>query len=68
MCAVDDRGAIEICLREKGALTKKRLGNTAVEQCSAISNRSIASALKRFKSGLCYLKLCITSGSTQKVL
>jgi len=25
-----DRGAIEICLSEKGALAKKRLGNTAL--------------------------------------
>jgi len=28
MCAPQGRGAIEICLPEKGALVKKRLGNT----------------------------------------
>ena len=28
MCARDGRGAIEICLSEKGALAKKRLRNT----------------------------------------
>jgi len=27
---MDGRGAIEICLSEKGALAKKRLGNTAL--------------------------------------
>jgi len=30
MCARHGRGAIEICLSEKGALAKKRLGNTGV--------------------------------------
>jgi len=30
MCAMDGRGAIEICLSEKGALAKKGLGNTAL--------------------------------------
>jgi len=32
MCARHGRGAIEICLSEKGALAKKRLGNTDIEQ------------------------------------
>jgi len=31
MCAKHGRGAIEICLSEKGALAKKRLGNTDVD-------------------------------------
>jgi len=31
MCARHGRGAIEICLSEKGALAKKRLGNTDVQ-------------------------------------
>ena len=31
MCARDGRKAIEIFLSEKGALAKKRLGNTALE-------------------------------------
>jgi len=30
MCARHGRGAIEICLLEKGALAKKRSGNTAL--------------------------------------
>jgi len=30
MCARHGRGAIEICLSEKGALAKKRLGNTGI--------------------------------------
>jgi len=30
MCARHGRGAIEICLSEKGALAKKRLGNTVL--------------------------------------
>jgi len=30
MCARDGRGAIEICLSEKGALAKKRLRNTVL--------------------------------------
>ena len=30
MCARHGRGAIEICLSEKGALAKKRLGKTAL--------------------------------------
>jgi len=30
MCAKHGRGAIEICLSEKRALTKKRLGNTGL--------------------------------------
>jgi len=30
--AMDGRGAIEICLSEKGALAKKRLGNTEINQ------------------------------------
>jgi len=38
------------------------------EQCSAINNLSIASALQLSKSGLCNLKLCVTLGSIQKVL
>jgi len=33
MCARDSRGAIEICLSEKGALAKKRLRNTALHNC-----------------------------------
>jgi len=31
MCAGHCRGAIEICLSEKGELAKKRLGNTELE-------------------------------------
>ena len=31
MCARHGRGAIEICLSEKAALAKKRLGNTALD-------------------------------------
>ena len=31
MCARYGKGAIEICLPEKGALAKKRLGNTDIE-------------------------------------
>ena len=31
MCARHGRGAIEICLSEKGALAKERLGSTAVK-------------------------------------
>jgi len=31
MWARDGRGAIEICLSEKGALAKKRLGNTGIQ-------------------------------------
>jgi len=30
ICARHERGAIEICLSEKGALAKKRLGNTGL--------------------------------------
>jgi len=30
MCARHGRGAIEICLLEKGVLAKKRLGNTGL--------------------------------------
>jgi len=30
MCARDSSGAIEICLSEKGALAKKRLGKTGI--------------------------------------
>jgi len=30
MCARHGRGAIEICLSEKGALAKKRLGSTSL--------------------------------------
>jgi len=40
MCARHGRGSIEICLSEKGALAKNRLGNTAVEQsafCTQVS-------------------------------
>jgi len=33
MCAMHGRGAIEICLSEKGALAKKRLGNTDLIEC-----------------------------------
>ena len=32
MCAGHGRGAIEICLSEKGVLAKKRMGNTDLEQ------------------------------------
>jgi len=39
-----------------------------VEQCSAINNLNIASALQLFRSGLCNLKLCVTLGSMQKLL
>jgi len=38
------------------------------EQCSAINNLSIASALQLSKSGLCNSKLCVTLGNMQKVL
>jgi len=38
------------------------------EQCSAINNLSIVSALEFSKSGLCNLKLCVTLGGMQKVL
>jgi len=31
MCTRDGRGAIEICMSEKGALAKKRLGNTGLQ-------------------------------------
>jgi len=31
MCARDGKGAIEICLSEKGILAKRRLGNTDVQ-------------------------------------
>ena len=33
MCAMDGRGAMQICLSEKGALAKKRLGNTDLSSC-----------------------------------
>jgi len=39
-----------------------------VEECSAINNLSIASALQLSKSGLCILKLCVTLGGMQKVI
>jgi len=39
-----------------------------VEQCSAMNNLSIASALQLSKSGLCNLKLCVILGGMQKVL
>jgi len=32
MCAMHGRGAIEIYLSEKGALAKKRLGNTDINK------------------------------------
>jgi len=32
MCAVHGRGAIEICLSEKGALARKRLGNAVIRR------------------------------------
>jgi len=32
MCVRHGRGAIEICLSEKGALAKKRLGNTGLHE------------------------------------
>jgi len=32
MCVTHGRGAIEICLSEKGALAKKRLGNTVLKR------------------------------------
>jgi len=34
MCARHGKGAIQICLSEKGALTKKRLGNTVLDAFS----------------------------------
>jgi len=34
MCATLGRGAIEICLSEKEALAKKRLGNTDINVLS----------------------------------
>ena len=34
MCAREGRGAIQICLSEKGALAKKRLGNTGINELS----------------------------------
>ena len=38
MCARDGRGTIEICLSEKGALAKKRLGNTGVDkECHCVT-------------------------------
>jgi len=40
----------------------------AVEQCSAINNLSIASALQLSKSGLCNLKLYVTFVSMHKLL
>jgi len=33
---VTGRGTIEICLSVKGALAKKRLGNTALDSCTMI--------------------------------
>jgi len=33
MCARHGRGAVEICFSEKGALAKKRLGNTGLNSC-----------------------------------
>jgi len=36
MCARDGRGAIEICLSEKGALAKKRLGNIDLHITTAV--------------------------------
>jgi len=36
MCAMDGKGGDRNLFARKGALAKKRLGNTAVEQCSAI--------------------------------
>jgi len=39
-----------------------------VEQCSAINDLSIASALQLSKSGVCNLKLCVTLGIMEKVL
>jgi len=32
MCARHGKGAIEICLSDKGALAKKRLGNTELDE------------------------------------
>jgi len=32
MCVRDGKRAIEICLSEKGALAKKRLGNTGIKR------------------------------------
>ena len=32
MCARDDKGAIEICLSEKGTLAKKKLGDTVLDR------------------------------------
>jgi len=40
----------------------------AEEQCTAINNLSIASALQLSQSGLCNLKLCVTFASMQKLL
>jgi len=37
MFARHGRGAIKICLSEKGALAKKRLGNTGLDNAPAIS-------------------------------
>jgi len=36
MCARDGRGAMQICLSEKGALAKKRWGNTALARAQSL--------------------------------
>jgi len=53
MCARDGRGVIEICLSEKGALAKNRLGNTALD--------AWRDSLQWFgTSGLQMLDLCLS--------
>jgi len=43
MCARHGRGAIEICLSEKGALAKKILGNTGLATRGSVNCNALMS-------------------------
>jgi len=45
-CARHGRGAIEICLSEKGALAKKRLRNTSCNEFSVQAIRNVRDLTK----------------------
>jgi len=59
MCAKDGRGAIGICLSEKWALAKKRLGNTGLEYFSISVSASTSNEKERI-----YIKGHHSTGAT----
>jgi len=49
MCARHGKGAIEIGLSEKGALAKKRLGNTGIDFRAGLLNWRTAVQIRTFQ-------------------